>query len=184
MSDFTSPNTGNYSIPKANVYFTPVGGERRHMGNIPGAQMDQEITRLEHYSAMAGTRIRDFTAVTSKAANITLTFEEMTRQNMQLALLGGDLEEDPNSTEGEDSFLIGAADAITGRLEIIATNDIGPKWNFDFPSVTFIPEGAVDFITDGEDAVAAIEISAEVNASGDPPSFGRATLQGSTHATP
>jgi hypothetical protein len=179
MPDFTSPNVQNYAIPKANVYFTPVGGERRHIGNVPAANFSMEIERLEHFSAMAGIKIRDFTAVTSKSGTLTLTLEEMTLANLSLALLGSAPTAD---TDGDFGFDIGAADAITGRVEIIGSNDIGPKYTYDFPSVTFIPTDGVDFISDADDAVQSVQLEGEVNATGTPASFGRATLQDSATA--
>ena len=182
MPDFTSPNTANYAIPKANVYFTPEGGARRHVGNVPAANFAMEIERLEHFSSMAGIRIRDFTAVTSKAATLTLTLEEMTLDNLRIALLGGDTEPDPDNTDGDLSFEIGAASSISGKVEIIGSNDIGPKYTYVFPSVTFIPSEGVDFISDSDDAVQSVQLEGEVNATGTPASFGRATLQDSTTA--
>jgi len=178
MSDFTAPNTGNYVVSKANCYFTPVGGTRRHLGNVPEAQLEAEIEKLEHYSAMTGIKVRDFVAVISKAFTISLTLEEFTRDNLQLALLGGELAAE--DTEGNIGFDIGASDSITGRLEIIASNQIGPKWDYDFPSVTFSPEEAIDLISNSDDSVGAIGVTADINAVNG--SFGRATLQGSATA--
>lgn len=178
MTDFTSPNVGNYTVPKANCYFTPVGGTRRHLGNIPEAALEPEVEKLEHFSAMTGIRTKDFTAIISKSMTISLTLEEFSRQNLQLALMGNDLTAE--DTEGNIGFDIGAADSISGRLEIIASNEIGPKWDYDFPSVTFSPEEAIDLISNSDDSVSAIGITADINAVNG--SFGRATLQGSSTA--
>ncbi len=181
MPDFTSPNVGNYTIPKGNAYFTPDGGARRHLGNAPEANFSMEVEKLEHFSAMAGIKTKDFTAVLSKSATVTITLEELTLDNFRIALLGGDNEPDPASTEGDLSFEIGTEDAVTGKLEIIGSNDIGPKYTWVFPSVTFTPSGdGVNIISDSDDAVASIQVEGDVNAVNG--SFGRITLQDSTTA--
>lgn len=175
MSDQTSPNPSNYAIPKSNVYFTPTGGVRRHVGNCPEASAELTTEQLEHFSSMTGVKTRDFTATTSKSMTISLTLEEMTRENMRIVMLGGDLE--PN-TEGEIGFEIGAASSVSGLLEFVASNDIGPRWDYTFYNVTFTPDGAVDLISKDDTSVASLGLSGDANAvSG---SFGRATLQGST----
>lgn len=145
MPDFTSPNVNNYQIPKGDVYFTPAGGERRHMGNAPAAELTLDVETLEHFSSRTGVRTKDFTAVTGKTGTLALTLDEITKENLRIALLGGAVSTD---TEGNYSFEIGTVSEVNGRVEIIGTNDIGPKYSFDFPSVTFTPSGALGFISD------------------------------------
>ena len=145
MPDATSPNTANYQIPKGNVYFTPTGGVRRHLGNIPAAELTLDVETLEHFSSMTGVRTKDFTATISTTAALALTLEEMTKENLKMGLLGGPTTTD---TEGNYTFEIGTQTSITGRVEIIGTNDVGPKYSYDFPSVSFKPSAGVGFISD------------------------------------
>lgn len=167
-----TPSPKNYTIGKANVYFTPEGGTRRHLGNIPTASFQIEVEKLEHFSSMTGIKTKDFIAVTSKSGTLTLTLEEMNTENLALALMGGAI---TDSTEGDPGFDIGVADAITGRVEIIGSNDVGPKHTWDFPAVTFTPNSAVDFISED---VMNVELTGDVNAIAG--SFGRQSAQSST----
>lgn len=175
MSDYTSPNTGNYTIPKSNVYFTPSGGTRRHVGNCPEATFEMEVEKLEHFSAMTGVKTKDFTAVISKSATISITLEELNRQNMALAFMGGAITAE--DTEGNAGFEIGVSSTISGLLEFVASNDIGPKWNYEFYNVSFSPEEGISLISNDDDSVASLGLTADVNAVNG--SFGRATLQDS-----
>jgi hypothetical protein len=170
MPDFPSPDTGNYSIPKGNLYWTPDGGVRRHLGNAPAAEFTMEVETLEHFSSMTGIRTKDFTATLGKTGSLAITLDEVTLANLQIALLGGDVETD---TDGNDGFEIGATVSVTGRVEIIGSGEIGPKFTADFPNVTFNPSAGIPFI--GDDEFAQIELEGEVNAVNG--SFGRLTLQ-------
>src|SRR5688572_17811530 len=84
----TAPNVNNYVVGKGNVYFTPEGGSRRHLGNCPAFNVEPELEELEHFSSMEGVRTKDLTVVLSKSATITLTLEEFSQENVALALMG------------------------------------------------------------------------------------------------
>jgi hypothetical protein len=181
MSDLIPPNVGNYQIGKANVYFTPAGGVRRHMGNCPDANFQVEAEKLDHFSSMAGIKKKDFSATLSVTGTLKLNLEEVSIENMRLALLGGEAAAS-TSTEGDGNlaFKIGAVESITGRVEIIGSNDVGPKWTYDFPSVTFTPDDAVSFI--GEDFT-GLALTGDVlvqDYGGGVSAFGEAILQNST----
>jgi hypothetical protein len=182
MPDFVSPNTGNYQIAKAEVYFTPKGADpvtgRRHVGNVPEATFAVEVEKLDHFSSMAGIRKKDFSATLGVTATLTLNLEEMTEDNLKLALLGGASED---NTDGENTFNIGEVESTTGRVEVIGTNDVGPKWSYDFHEVTLTPSDAVSFIGDEYSAL-VLEGDVLAIAVGDITRFGTATLQGSTTA--
>ncbi len=181
MAELEAPNVHNYQIGKANVYFTPEGGARRHVGNCPSATFQVEAEKLDHFSSMAGIKKKDFSATVSTTGTLKLSLEEMNPDNLALALLGDDPAAD-TSTEGAGNigFNIGANESVTGRLEIIGSNDIGPKWTYDFYSVTFTPDDAVSFI--GED-FAALALTGDCLAQdigGGKTSYGKAILQNST----
>lgn len=177
MADIIAPSVNNYQIGKANVYFTPVGGARRHVGNVPSANFEIAPDKLDHFSSMAGIKKKDFSAVLSVTGTLTLTLEEINADNLALALLGSDPAAD-NTTEGDGNiaFIIGAVESVSGRVEVIGSNDVGPKWTYDFPSVTFTPSNAVDFI--GED-FSGLQIEGDVLATtiDGTVGFGKAVLQ-------
>lgn len=150
MAEFMSPNVGNYQIAKGNVYFTPTGGTKRHMGNAPSVTFQIEAEKLDHFSSMAGIKKKDFSPTVQTTGTLKLTLEEVTLENLQIALLGDAIVTD-NSTDGDGdlSFHIGANESVTGLIEIVGSNDIGPKLTNIFFDVTLTPDDAVAFI--GED---------------------------------
>lgn len=174
--DYNSPDTRNYVVGKAEIYFTPVGGVRRNMGNCPSAEIELTPERLDHFSARAGTRRKDYSVVVQLSGVVRINAEEFNRHNVRMALLGGALE---TNTEGDVTFPILAADAIRGRLEIIETHDIGPRWTYDFPAVSFAPSGPFSVISE---EWRGVDLEGEIEAVND--NSGWATLQGSATTEP
>lgn len=154
-----SPNVNNYLIGKGNVYFTPEGGVRRHMGNCPEFEIEMEIEELEHFSSMAGTRTKDLTVVLERSATITLTLEEWSKENIALMVLGA-LDTD---SEGNNVIHAMQTGATKGLLEFEGTNDVGPKFNYYFPSVSFRPNGALNPISE---EWGTMELIGDINVSG------------------
>jgi hypothetical protein len=148
------------------------------MGNIPEATFQMEPEKLPHFSSMAGIKKKDFSATVSITGTLNLVLEEITEENFKLALLGGDTED---NTDGNNVFYIGEVESITGIVEIIGSNDVGPKYTHTFPSVTFTPADAVSFI--GEE-YNSISLEGEVLAVtvGSRTYFGTTELQGSATA--
>jgi hypothetical protein len=170
MADYATPNVLNYQIGKGAVYFTKTGEAERHLGNVAEMEIELTVEELEHFSSQEGTRVKDLTVVLEKSCAIRLVMEEWTQQNLAIALLGSI----NNDTSGADIINIGAASSVQGSLRFVAANDVGPKWDYLFPSVSFRPDGAIAPISD---EWGQLEISGEVNAvSG---VFGTATLQDS-----
>jgi hypothetical protein len=164
----TAPSTDNYYIGKGNVYFTPTGGTRRHLGNAPEFELTPEIEELEHFSSMEGTRTKDLTVVLEKTLSVRVVLDEFDIENLRLALLG-----DATTTNTDDSkvFNIYANSSITGRLELHGANDVGPRVVVDLPSVSLIPSGTLGFISD---EFGQIELTGDVLVSGG--SFGTITV--------
>lgn len=180
MPDYTSPDVRNYAVLKGNIYFTPAGGDpvndRRHLGNVPEGEFEPSVEVIDHFSAMEGVRTKDFTATLQKTATLTLTIEELTAANFSLALMG-DVETDSDGNKVVDIL---STDVVRGRVEIVGTNDIGPKMTWNFPSVAFRPSGAISFI--GDDDWSNIEVTGEVEAVNG--SFGTITWQDSAESEP
>ena len=166
--EFTSPNPANYQIPKGVLYFTPVeGGDRRQVGNVSQAELDIKITALDHYSSMTGIKTKDLTVITEKAAEIKMSFEEFNPENVALALVG----HESVNTAGEFTISVLSENMRYGKLEIIGTNDVGPRWNFVFPRVGIKPSAALALI---DDKWNKMELTAEVFATAGV--FGTATM--------
>lgn len=180
MTELISPSTGLYQIGKANVYFTKDGGTRRHVGNVSAASIQIETDKLDHFSAMEGIKKKDFSATLSSTCTVKLTLEEISAPNLALALLG-DTEATDSDTEGggNKAFNIGAVESTTGRLEIIGSNDVGPKWTYDLFAVTITPDDAVELIGDDFAGLAVTGDCLAQDVGGSKTAYGKAILQGS-----
>lgn len=178
MVEPVSPSTDLYHIGKANVYFTPkTGGTRRHLGNVPELTFQIETEKLDHFSSMAGIKKKDFSATVSSTATVTLSLEEISLENLRLALLGGSIGTD-SSTEGDglQGFEIGAVESFTGEIECIGSNDVGQKVTILLYEVTLTPSDAVSFI--GEDyTVLSLTGDCLAKTVGGDTSFGKVLLQ-------
>jgi len=71
------------------MYFTPVGGEERHMGNCPKFTTKLTPDELDHTSAMDGQGLVDDSINKATTGEISLTLDEHTLENLQIANLGG-----------------------------------------------------------------------------------------------
>lgn len=58
------------------------------MGNVPEFQLSLEIEKIEHIESFTGQRATDATLVKSKKGSISLSVEELTEDNIKLALYG------------------------------------------------------------------------------------------------
>lgn len=181
--ELASPNVLNYAVLKGNVYFTPEGGSRRHLGNCTQFDFEPAVESLDHFSAMEGVRTKDFSVTLEKSATLTLTLEEITLKNLQMAMMGGDISAATGeaTTDGGNNmgFEIFAESEVRGVVELEGSNDIGPKYNIRLPSVSFKPSGAIPFI--GDQDWASIEVQGEVLVVNG--SFGRIWLQDSAATT-
>lgn len=178
--ELASPNVLNYAVLKGIVHFTPEGGVRRDLGNCTQFDFEPAVETLDHFSSRTGVRSKDFSVTLEKSATVTITLDEITLKNLQMALMGGTISAGDGTTEGGDNagFDIFAESEVRGVLELTGTNDVGPRYNIRLPSVSFKPGGAIPFI--GDDW-AAIELSGEVLAVDG--SFGRVWLQDSNPTT-
>lgn len=140
-----SPNSGNYRVGKGAWWFKREGSmEFVHMGNSPGAEFTPAIDKLDHFSSMEGVKEKDASIVLSRGGAIKLTLEEWTPQNLSLALLGT-IDE---GAVGGPTVQIFDSDAVTGELKFISANSTGPRWNFYYHNVSFIPSAAINPISD------------------------------------
>lgn len=164
-----SPDTGNYLIGKGIILFQPVGDANfYHVGNVPSLAITPKTTLLDHFSSMAGTKTKDLTIVTEKTMEMKMQMEEFTARNLALIMLGDIDNTDPTAP----IVNLFTQPSSTGHLKFYATNDVGPRWFIDLPSVTINPSGDLAVISD---AFGAMEVTGSINSvSG---IWGTATLQ-------
>ena len=163
-----SPNILNYTVGKGRVQVR-VSGETnfRDIGNCPEFEFTPEIEKLDHVSSQTGVKSKDKTIVLSKKGTLRIVFEELTAENMRLALLGSAISE---QSSGDQEIEIFGASQITTEVKFIGTNDYGPKWEYYFRQVDFIPSSGISLISD---EWLGVEITGEVAAVNG--SFGTAT---------
>lgn len=162
-----SPNILNYTIGKGKVYIKLSGdSDRRPIGNCPEFEFTPEIEKLEHFSSMEGVRERDRTVVLEKKATLRVVFEEMTAENLKIALLGAL----SDGSGGDQIIDIFSESSVTAEVWFDGENDVGPKWNYYFPQVDFIPSSAIPLLSE---EWMQVEINGDVQKVGG--SFGTAT---------
>lgn len=152
MASELAPSTANYSLFKANVYFEEEGTSGLvHMGNAPSAELSFEFDELEHFSSMEGINELDLTVIRSKSANLVIEFEEFPPDNVSFFTLGAAL--------SDNVIDILAVNDKTGRVQIVGSNDVGVKLQWDFPRVQWRPSGAIPMVTD---EIASVEMTGKV----------------------
>jgi hypothetical protein len=170
MVSTTSPNVENYYNGKGIVKIKMPGDIASvDVGNVPEFEFEASIERLDHYTSRAGIRSKDRSIVLEKGGTLRIVFDEWTPRNLALALLGDVDQSDPSNV----SIDILAQNAIVCSVEFQGTNDVGPKWNFNFPRVEFVPSASLSLIQ--EDDWGQIEIEGEVLYDEQSGSFGTAT---------
>lgn len=84
-----SPNEDNYYLGKGIVKWKGEGETTfRDIGNVPTYEYTQTVTKLDHFSSRLGTKTKDKSVVTEKAAEVKITMDEITASNLAMALMG------------------------------------------------------------------------------------------------
>lgn len=182
VASLLSPNTDNFVVGKGKVYFKPDGASgdiltNWRVGNVTEFEFGPNITNLDHFDQQEGVRSKDLVKVLEKSATVRMIMEEWTPNNLRLFLLGTpDVANPANVTI--DIF---SANSLRGELRFVGENEIGPKWSYIFPAVSFTPEGTLNLISE---EWAPIEVTGEVLRTGDPASFGTASADFSGAVAP
>lgn len=147
MAGILSPDVRNLQIGKGICLFKPEGAsEFFALGNCPKLVYSPQVQVLPHFSAMAGTKVQDFSVITQKGGELAVDMEEMTANNLSLFFLGDIDATDP------DNVIVGIfneLEQIRGNFRYFATNDVGPRWYMDLTRVLISPQGNFNPISDG-----------------------------------
>ena len=150
MSGIISPNPKNYVVGKGFAIFTPDGGVATHIGNMPKFIYTPDVPVLPHFSSMGGVKLQDFSTILQAGGKVAADLEEMTAFNLSLFFNGTVDATDPdNVTVG----LYDQLEQISGALSFHATNNVGPRWNFNFTRVLLNPTGPFNPISDQYNAM-------------------------------
>lgn len=161
-----SPNTGNLRVGKGALWFTKEGGVRTHLGNCPSIEFTPTITKLDHFSAMAGIKLKDASVILESGGALKVVMEEWTAYNLSLMLLG-DVNE---AAVGGPTVDILTQSTVNGMIEFISANEVGPKVNLTLYNVSFAPSGSINPISD---EWGNMEVTGEVLASQTAPNVGK-----------
>src|SRR4051812_34311615 len=129
----TSPDTDNYFIGKGIAKFTPTGGILRDLGNAPEVELTPNVDKLDHFSSRSGVKKKDRTVVVTKGMALRVVLDEITVQNLQMLLLGGEV---ADNSDGSKSFQIFAESEITGAFAFTGTNDVGNTVDILLPNIS------------------------------------------------
>ena len=146
-------NPQDLFIGKGIVSFTPVGGQKRDLGEVSNFATTPTLEKLEYKGNRSGVKSTVRTVIVEKSATFTFTMAEFSIDNLALALLG-------TVDTGGTTLDIFANSEIKGALECEGTNDVGPRYTVLLPNVSIVPQGEVGFITD---EWGALEVSGDIN---------------------
>lgn len=139
-----SPNVLNYAILKGNLFWTPLGGVERHLGNAPAFSIQPAVTKIDHFTSREGKGLKDAVIVQRAEATIAIELDEITLENLSLALFGSAYE----NSDGDDEFAIMSEDAVVGSLRLEGANDAGNRFRAVVDKVSLTPSDAIDFISE------------------------------------
>lgn len=145
MPSLFAPNIDNYYVGKGVVMFKPDGDTHYHfVGNVTEFEFSPTLEVLDHFSSQSGVRVKDKTVVLEKGGTVRMVMEELTARNLALFLLG----EVSLANPDQPTIEIFGSNLLSGALKFIGTNEIGPRWNYDFARVDFVPSGSFNPISD------------------------------------
>lgn len=145
MAKNVAPHVQNLFVGKGVVQFK-FDGEANwsYVGNVPEFEFSPSLETLEHFTSMTGVRSKDQTIILQKGGTVRMVMEELIARNLALFLLGTPNLTDPFSPTIE----IFGQNNLSGALRFLGTNEVGPKWSFDFAKVDFVPTGSFNPISD------------------------------------
>lgn len=155
----TSPNVDEYGILKGIVSVQPgMTGTYLDIGNVPEFEFTPNIEELPHNSSRGGIRARDKTVVLEKGGDLRLVLEEWTAFNLSIVLLA-DLLDVTGPPTGSSLDILSNAQ-FTAAVRFQGQNDVGPRWNFQFNRVDFVPTSSLNLIA--EDDWSNMEITGRI----------------------
>ena len=116
----------------------------RDLGNVPEFEFTPEVERLDHFSSRTGIKTKDRSVVIESSGTLRIVMEELTAENLALAVLGTVSQ----NTAGQDEIDILSQDVIAAKVKFVGSNDVGRKATWLFERVEFAPSAAINPISD------------------------------------
>jgi hypothetical protein len=139
----------NLVLGRGKVFFAPypkgetTGGTKGYLGATPSFGLAQSNTKLDHFSAEGGLKVKDRSVVLTQDMTITLEVDNIMMANLALWFGGTDTGDMPPDAPGDLGTIavIGRADTIFGALFFEADNAEGENVNYWFPYTNMTPNG-------------------------------------------
>lgn len=137
-------STDNYYVGKSIISWKKTGGGAFvDLGNVSECEFSFNINKLDHFSSRAGVKSKDKSVIIEKSATVRIVMDEITAENLALAL-GGTV---TTASDGSKSFGLMLLNAQEGDLKIDGTNQIGKQVDW-IGKVSFAPTGSFSPISD------------------------------------
>ncbi len=116
----------------------------RDVGNVTEFEFTPEIERLDHFSSRQGIKVKDKSVVLEKSGTLRIVMDELTADNLGLALMGLV----STNTAGEKEIDLLSEDVIPAKVKFVGNNDVGRRVTWEFERVEFAPGAATNPISD------------------------------------
>lgn len=155
---FASPGIGNYYVGRGYLSMKLAGESvYKDCGNCTAFEFQAQPTLLNHFSSRQGVRTKDLVVVTELSATLKMSLEEFTARNMAMYMLA-----DQPAQSGGFEIEMFSQPLIYAAIKFTGTNDVGPKWSFEFPQCTISPQNAIQLISNGSGEWGKIDLQADV----------------------
>ncbi len=153
-----SPDVGNLMLGRGVILLQIQGDSAFYdVGNAPAVSMTPKVDTLEHYDSQSSSFARNALFTTKKSIECKIDLEEITVKNMSLLFSGSIDNTDPT----RPIVNLMTNDNVTAHFKYFGTNSRGPRYYVDFPSMTFVPSGDFNPIT--ENKLAVMSVTGSVN---------------------
>lgn len=146
-------NTNNYTIGGVDLYFeasvahaslidttgtvTPGSNFRttaRSLGNVVTSEIGLDVTYIEHWVSVNGSRRKDKIQANTRSLTIPFTFDEMNDANLKKFFLA-------STIGGANKFAVLQNPLNEGAVSLLFRSDIGPDLVYSIPKAVIRPDG-------------------------------------------
>lgn len=146
----TAPSVDNYALTTGTVEVAPINTNNwRYIGNCPEVEWTPELDILEHKNVQGGSITTDLTIIREKKATLRILTDELSEENMALAMSG--------EVNSDGTIEILGSSLISLRVRVTNENDVGPRYVFNFNRIDFRPSGSVNL--QGGDDFQTLEVT-------------------------
>lgn len=153
-----TPSVNNYILGRGSLYWSsydPVANTysvERHLGNAKEVTIAMGVTKLDHFSSMAGLKAKDKSVISQIAPTIGFTLEEFEEENWKLLTFG---QATSTTQTADDSNSVVIASPVKGQVYPLGFRSIQTK-RLTVGTVTGGPFQAGETITGGTSAATAV----------------------------